>query len=177
MKTTVLSVVWGVMLIALVSGTAVAVQILATVDCSGDGAARCDGSSGNDDITGDTTRDNIRALGGEDTVIANAGNDRVGGNRDDDFIDGGDGDDELKGGKGNDTINDFPTTTITTTTNGLAGNGPQLDDTDMVFGGRGNDRIDVNDQDGNDSVDCGDDIDTVFSDEGDTETECESVNP
>ena len=52
------------------------------------------GSWGNDMLTGDSSRNNLKGLGGNDTIY---------GRRNDDHLDGGDGIDELRGGAGADT--------------------------------------------------------------------------
>ena len=100
--------------------------------------------------------DTFRGSGGADQIFGRGGSDS---------IDSGEGDDEVRGGGGNDTLID---------------NLP-VRDVDTIFGGKGNDEIDVREGaaggDNPDFVDCGPGIDTVFVDPTDTRLNCEFLNP
>ena len=158
------------LLVALTAGIAVA----ATVTCKGSGST-CRGTNENDAINGAATRDVIYALAGDDRVRANDGADVVfggagidnisGGPRNDvlygnignDIMTGGSGNDDLNGGGGNDT---------------LTGN-VGMDD---LYGAAGDDTINARDGE-EDSIFCGDGIDTVTADVIDNvSTDCERVN-
>jgi len=99
--------------------------------------------------------DTFRGSGGADQIFGRGGSDS---------IDSGEGDDEVRGGGGNDTLID---------------NLP-VRDVDTIFGGKGNDSIDVREfrpDDEPDFVDCGPGIDTVFVDPTDIRLNCEILNP
>ena len=100
--------------------------------------------------------DTFRGSGVADQITGRGGND---------LIDSGEGDDEVRGGGGADVITD---------------NVP-VPDVDTIFGGKGNDSIDVREgaafNDNPDFVDCGPGIDTVFFDANDTRLNCEILNP
>ena len=96
--------------------------------------------------------------------VSSSGPDQIVGRRGDDKISPGTGDDEVRGGGGADIIRD-------NTNDG---------DVDTIFGGKGNDFIDVREfrpNDEPDVVDCGPGEDTVFADPSDELTSCEIVNP
>src|SRR5215213_10245751 len=98
------------------------------------------------------------------TVSFGGAADQIVGRRGDDNINPGAGDDEVRGGGGADIIRD-------NTNDG---------DVDTIFGGKGNDFIDVREfrpDDEPDFVDCGPGTDTVFVDPTDTHFNCEIVNP
>jgi RTX calcium-binding nonapeptide repeat (4 copies) len=101
-----------------------------------------------------------------DTITGTTSADRIAGMEGDDSIASGDGNGQVFGDEGKDTVTDSP---FTGTEN----------DTDSVFGDEGKDTINVDDGDGNDSVDCGPGRkDRVFFDEGDTVLRnCEIRNP
>jgi len=100
-----------------------------------------------------------------DTMTASSPADQITGRGGNDLIDSSLGDDEVRGGGGDDTIID---------------NIP-LSDVDTIFGGKGNDEIDVREGaaggDNPDFVDCGPGIDVVFADPTDTRLNCEFLNP
>jgi Ca2+-binding RTX toxin-like protein len=71
--------------------------------------------------------------------------------------------DTIRGGGGGDIIND------------QLGQGS---DVDTIFGGKGNDKIAVQEGDSSvDGVDCGPGTDTIIADPNDHLTNCEIVNP
>jgi Ca2+-binding RTX toxin-like protein len=102
----------------------------------------------------------------------------------DDTMQGASGKDELAGRRGNDDI--FGDVEGAPAGNDLLRGGPgkdllfdgsQIVDTDTVFGGKGDDRIDVQEHDSSvDHVECGPGTDTVFADPSDQLTDCELVN-
>ncbi|MEO0821866.1 MAG: calcium-binding protein [Pseudomonadota bacterium] len=100
------------------------------------------GSFRDDEIDGSDRGDRIFALRGDDTVNAGAGNDFVSAGSGDDTVSGGDGEDHIRGERGNDE---------------LVGNKGD----DRVFGGRGNDLLVWNNGDGSDLLDGGRDDDRV----------------
>jgi Ca2+-binding RTX toxin-like protein len=87
-------------------------------------AANIDGTPGDDTLNGTPEADTINGFEGNDLIFGEGG---------DDILDGSKGDDEIRGGDGNDEIKD--------------GNGdPIVGDADYgnkVYGGSGNDNIDV----------------------------------
>ena len=104
--------------------------------------------------------DNIIGTAGDDEINGRGGNDTIAG---DSFISSGD--DLIRGGGGNDDISD-----------------PSIgNDVDTIFGGKGDDTINVREgadfSDNPDVIDCGPGIDTVFVDPGDTRLNCEILNP
>ena len=134
------------------------VAVMATVLLLAGGAAlaedivcfgACVGSEQADVILGQGVDNQIAGRGGNDTIFGDL------------TVDGGD--DLLRGGAGGDEIDDsFPST-----------------DADRVFGGQGNDTIDVRDgSEGKDVVDCGPGKDKVLFDPGvDRIKNCEVKNP
>jgi Ca2+-binding RTX toxin-like protein len=112
----------------------------------------CVGTKKNDRITGTTGDDEINARSGRDSIVG-------------DPFDG-DGDDVMRGGDGDDSITD----------------NPPANDVDTIFGGKGDDTINVREgasfSDSPDFVDCGPgDNDVAIVDPGDTRLNCEIVNP
>ena len=100
----------------------------------------CIGTKRDDSLRGTTGNDEISGRGGNDAIFG-------------DFpLGSGIGNDTIRGGDGDDTIWDF------------VGSG----DLDQVFGGKGNDSIQVADGDNLDKVDCGASRDEVLADQGDT---------
>jgi Ca2+-binding RTX toxin-like protein len=111
----------------------------------------CVGTRKGDNIVGTTGDDEINGRSGNDTLIGDPTD--------------GTGDDLMRGGGGNDDFTDnFP------------GN-----DVDTIFGGKGDDTINVREgasfSDTPDIVDCGPGIDAVVVDPGDTRLNCEILNP
>ena len=101
-----------------------------------------------------------------------------------DIITGSTGTDQIKGRDGGDTINDDIGGSDTI----RGGNGSDtitdigvVPDVDHIFGGKGNDVIDVQEgaalNDNPDTVECGPGTDTVFVDANDTRLDCEILNP
>jgi hypothetical protein len=125
------------------------------VTCSG---GPCNGTAQADNITGSAKKDDIRGRDGNDFILG------------DPFVQDASpkADDTIRGGRGRDE---------------LAGNSsflqiPDGSDTDVIFGGRGNDAVFVLDEDSADRVDCGPgEKDQVFFDKGDTVENCEVKNP
>jgi Ca2+-binding RTX toxin-like protein len=102
--------------------------------------------------------DTMQGASGNDELAGRRGNDAIFGDREGTPA----GDDLLRGGPGKDLLFD----------------GSQIVDTDTVFGGKGDDRVDVKEGDDSvDDVDCGPGQDTIFADLSDQLTNCESVNP
>lgn len=103
------------------------------------------GLAGNDSLTGNGGNDTLLGGSGKDTVFAGSGNDSVFGGADVDDLNGDAGNDTINGEDGNDLIrgNDGDD-------NLDGGNG-----TDAISGGAGDD-LAINPQNGNDSVDLGD---------------------
>jgi Ca2+-binding RTX toxin-like protein len=100
-----------------------------------------------------------------DTITGSVGDDTINGRGGADTIDGNFGTDTINGGGGADNIVD---------------NHDTIADADTIFGGNGDDVIDVREGDTNhkaDFVDCGPGIDTVFFDANDTRLNCEIFNP
>ena len=99
-----------------------------------------------------------------DTITGSGGDDEILGRRGVDAIDGFAGSDTIRGAGGNDFIVD----------------NRQFRDVDKVFGGKGDDTIDVREfrpDDEPDVVDCGPGTDTIFVDPTDTRLNCEILNP
>ena len=100
-----------------------------------------------------------------DIMIGSPGTDQIKGRGGADGINGFNGDDTIDGGGGNDSIGDQLGT---------------VPDVDHITGGKGNDVINVREQDPSDEpdfVDCGPGTDTVFVDANDTRLNCEILNP
>jgi hypothetical protein len=81
------------------------------------------GAGGDDELDGGTGDDELRGAGGDDRVIGGPGTDELHGGHGSDRLEGGEGADELKGGLGADVLD--------------ARDG----DVDVVFCGRGRDRV------------------------------------
>jgi hypothetical protein len=88
-------------------------------------AANIDGTSGDDTLNGTPEADTINGFEGNDLIFGEGG---------DDILDGSKGDDEIRGGDGNDEIKDGNDGDYQTT---------QIDYGNKVYGGPGNDNIDV----------------------------------
>jgi hypothetical protein len=164
-RMSLMTLVWGVLLVALTYGSALA----ADVDCSIFGAdgGRCEGTNNDDTIGGTGEEDVIFAFDGEDLVLGFGDDDTIfGGEGDDDAnndaglfgqvgddtIYGGPGSDDLYGGDGNDVLRDAEARR----------------DLDTAYGENGNDNINVADGDGRDVVNCGaGNRDRVVYDRGD----------
>lgn len=147
----------------------VGIAVAATrINCDG---GLCNGTNGDNLITGSSRVDYIHARGGADGVNALKGSDRVFGGRGDDDpggspnghnpayrLEGGPGRDVVRGGPGEDSVTDLY---------GPA-NGHHSD-TDHLFGGAGNDYLSAQDGDGLDHLDCGTGRRNLYSiDQGDT---------
>jgi Ca2+-binding RTX toxin-like protein len=150
----------------------------ATITCDG---GRCEGTNEPDQITGSKQPDVIYARGASDRVEAEAGHDWVAGEEGVDFLRGGTGSDTLhgnkradflRGGRGDDHLygDNDP----------LAGR-PGIEiildfeerDSDVAYGGIGDEEIHVDDDDGNDYVNCGPDGGEAFTDRGDVVENCD----
>jgi len=118
------------------------------------------GGPGNDVIKGGRGSDQlIQGEDGDDQLYGETGSERIRGGNGDDTVDGGSGDDEVLGEAGNDTL--------------IGGTG-----VDEIVGGPGNDTIRAAD-DSADTIDCGDDVDTLYVEADaptrDVHTNCETV--
>lgn len=101
--------------------------------------------------------DTVQGATGNDVLVGRRGNDTLIGDREGTPA----GNDVLRGGAGKDLLFD----------------GSLIVDTDTVSGGKGDDRIDVQEEDNTvDEVDCGPGRDTVFADPSDQLTNCEIVD-
>ena len=101
--------------------------------------------------------DTMQGAAGNDVLVGRRGNDTILGDREGTPA----GNDVLRGGAGKDLLFD----------------GSRIVDTDTVFGGKGDDRIDVKEGDNTvDEVACGPGQDTVFADPSDQLTDCEIVD-
>src|ERR671922_1704948 len=87
-------------------------------------AANIDGTAGDDTLNGTDEADTINGFEGNDLIFGEAG---------DDILDGSKGDDEIRGGDGNDEIKDGNADPLTA----------PIDYYNKVYGGSGNDNIDV----------------------------------
>jgi Ca2+-binding RTX toxin-like protein len=127
-------------------------------------AATIVGTAGPNSISVGFTGENdqIFVLEGNDSVDPYDGNDEVYGNENNDTLYGAEDSDKVYGNTGRDTVD----------LDSLDTSGSS----DQGFGGAGNDTIYA--QDGNfDAINCGAGTDTVFLDQADSRTGCESVNP
>ena len=126
-------------------------------------------------FTGPVAADRLALAGGKgnDRLLGGPGNDFLKGDDGDDLLLGGRGRDRLaigagsdlaKGGKGSDQIE-----------NGALGSGDDLSP-DRVFGGLGDDNIDVAQDLAGDRVDCGSGSDRLAIDPGDRISACEDVD-
>lgn len=129
------------------------------------------GGSVNDTIKGNSANNYLSGAGGHDTLSGRGGNDRlvgdivVFGNVGNDILKGGPGRDKLDGGPGHDNLYGGDDEDNIVDTNGpLTGHSA---DVDQVFGGPGEDTIDVLDGDALDVVCSGGSKDHVSSDAGD----------
>jgi Ca2+-binding RTX toxin-like protein len=157
------------------SASGVTVNLLTGANSGGDAAGdvltsieNLYGSSFDDNLTGDNSRNIIGGELGNDTIVGNGGDDSLNGEAGDDNLDGGDGNDRLigedgadvaNGGIGNDSIDGG---TGDDTLNGGAGD-------DQITGGAGIDTINGNDGNdilnggaGADHIDGGAGIDTAY---------------
>ncbi len=153
-RRTVLLVIVGAFLLALVSGAAVA----RTFDCN---KSTCNGTKNNDTIRGDSSNQTFNGLGRNDTILGRGGDDDIFGNNGRDNLSGQGGDDDLFGGADNDSLNDNEPTNI--------------DDTDSLDGGSGNDALNADDGDILDTLNGGQGNDTCRGDAGDTFVSCEVI--
>jgi Ca2+-binding RTX toxin-like protein len=140
------------------------------------GVGILDGGADNDTLTGGTLNDIIRGGDGNDKIKGGAGNDWIEGGMESvaitsgkangDTIDGGDGDDVIYGGTASGGVNFGSPPAHSSGNSG----------SDTIKGGKGDDRIYGGDEDGTvaltsgkllgDSIDGGDDNDTVFAGQG-----------
>jgi Ca2+-binding RTX toxin-like protein len=138
------------------SASAVTVDLLAHTalggDAQGDTLLNIEnlyGSSFDDHLSGDNSRNIIGGENGDDTLAGNGGDDALNGENGNDILDGGDGNDRLVGGAGTDTIH--------------GGNGvDSIDggaDNDLIFGDAGNDNLYGGA--GDDQIDGGDGNDVI----------------
>jgi Ca2+-binding RTX toxin-like protein len=127
-----------------------------TVD-GGDDADTLDGNADADALDGGAGADTLDGGAGADSVSGSAGGDTLNGGDDADALDGGAGADAVNGNAGADTL--------------VGGSG-----TDSLDAGGGADTVKARDGEV-DSIACGDDADTVFSDAQDALADCETVNP
>jgi hypothetical protein len=130
------------------------------------------GTPGPDVIVGRGGRDKIRGLAGPDLICGKhgrdqslkggVGDDRLSGGPGDDFLEGNAGGDIFVGGLGNDTLS------------ALYGN---PGDRDTARGGRGQDVLDMEDGESDDTAAGGPQTDTCYVDDGDTVRACEYAGP
>jgi Ca2+-binding RTX toxin-like protein len=154
----------GVMVMVTAIALFATAAIAATVICSG---GLCEGTPDRDEITGSNTEDEIRANESVDLVAARGGSDEVrlgrgGTPADMEFVEGGFGHDKLGGGRGGDELNDFDPSDI--------------NDTDLLSGGKNDDFLFAQDGDDNDTLDGGPGADDCFGDPGDRIIDCEGEN-
>jgi Ca2+-binding RTX toxin-like protein len=138
--------------ILLAGGLALA----ADVSCSGE---YCEGTTGNDTMTGSASEDQMYGIGGNDTMYGKDGADSMWGDWHQVIDPGEPGNDTMYGGNGPDRL--------------------QGDErTDTLNGGRGNDRIEAKDGE-RDIINCGRGMeDVAFFDRGiDSVSNCEIKNP
>ncbi len=109
---------------------------------------------GDDNLTGDSTAEVIKALAGDDTVSGNQGNDTIRGGGGNDILNGDGGNDLLQGQAGNDILNGA---NGKDTLNGGAGN-------DIIDGGNGKDTL--NGGNGKDTLNGGNGKDTLKGGKG-----------
>ena len=117
------------------------------------------GEDGNDTLFGGSGNDDLHGQRGNDTLFGEDGNDKLYGFEDDDDLRGGSGDDYMDGGIGNDSItaSDGNDTLWGDSGNdSLAGNAGN----DLLLGGRGNDTL--NGGEGNDDLWGHEDTNIVF---------------
>lgn len=119
-------------------------------------------------LVGTDERDVISGTGKDETILGRGGDDTLNGFRGKDVVRGGDGPDEMGGGYGADTIY------------GNAGNDNLIDapdkDRDFVYGGIGNDHVQVRDFPAvKDVVYCGPGTDTAYVDRLDVTKGCERL--
>ena len=108
------------------------------------------GTEGDDTLTGTAAGDTINGLGGNDTIDGGEGDDTIDGGTGNDTITGGLGNDTIRGGEGDDVITDaFGANIIygdggndTINLTGYFGSS-QTTDATQVFGGTGNDVVNV----------------------------------
>ncbi|WP_413159940.1 calcium-binding protein [Capilliphycus salinus ALCB114379] len=112
-------------------------------------------SDGDDNLTGTSVAEDIKALAGNDTVFGGDGDDTLGGGEGDDILNGDGGNDFLTGWTGNDVVN--------------GGSGD-----DILQGGDGNDLL--NGGDDADTLRGGNDADTLNGDGGDDFLEGQAGN-
>ncbi len=150
----------GCLMAALMLVMASSVAYAAFIECSPDDAA-CRGTDQQDYIYGTDGPDLIYGLGGNDFLIPRNGQNTVFGNTGNDVISAGTGRDILRGNRGNDILRDWS-----------RGN-----DVDQLFGGWEDDRLQSEDGDNLDTLDCGLGFDVVLrADPGDRIAEnCEKV--
>lgn len=142
----------------------------ATIKCE-PRPADCRGTRGDDVLRGTPKGDDIAGLPGDDRIYGFAGSDSfdgdpgedfVGGGFDRDFVDGNSGADTVRGGPGNDDLR--------------GGKGE-----DTLQGGDGDDYLEAtifveSETGGVDTVTCGEGVDEVIADAGDTvAADCEDV--
>jgi Ca2+-binding RTX toxin-like protein len=132
-----------------------------------------EGTSGDDNESGDQGDDNINGHEGDDEIDGHHGDDDLCGDKGDDDLNGGPGNDDLDGGPGNDTIK------------GGTGDDSEQGDSgkddltggpgsDVLSSGSGNDRI--HSRDGRrDRIRCGRGHDVVTADRKDRVSGCERV--
>lgn len=136
------------------------VAVMVSLLLAGGVALAKDITCGGGECLGTEQADAIEGTDGNDRIFGLGGADTITG--DTERIGGSD---LIRGGAGPDVIRDR-----------------SFGDLDAVFGGKGNDSIDVRDDvngaaGGADVVDCGDGKDTVFFDPDDTVKNCERKNP
>lgn len=147
------------------------------VICDG---GRCVGTDDSEFLQGTDERDVILARGGEDQSKGFDDNDLIRGAEGNDSLEGNSGDDTLRGNVGLDTLlggsgddrlygegsgSEDRRLTAAGPSEALVDDAGE--DADRVFGGVGDEFIHVNDQDGNDFVDCGPGFENVDFDKGD----------
>lgn len=125
------------------------------------------GLGGDDFLLGDPT---IYGSGGDDFIAGGDGNDRAYGNSGDDHVTGGPGNDDISGSLGADLIDGGDG-------DDNVSEGPPFDtDTDILFGGAGDDLLDAyNTPPVMDVVNCGPGNDLVYTDGADLLVDCEEV--
>jgi Ca2+-binding RTX toxin-like protein len=140
-----------------------------------------DNGLGNDMISGGSGDDEIVGSSGgfeprpdDDLMLGNGGSDSFSGLEGDDDIRGGAGNDGMSGDQGDDTLSGGSGDDVLDGMGLDPGTGETINDSDRLFGNVGADTLWTNDGDALDTLKGGPETDACVSDEGDTETSCET---